>query len=198
MPKDTFFNLPSDKREFITNAIQSTFLEKPTGKISVSDIVKKADIPRGSFYMYFEDLEDMFDYLLDYSLKAYEIEEFERINYQKMTFFGYMEQAFLKDIEFFQNHKHQKIVTKFMSNTHAYNFDYARYLRRRHTFFYNFFDKIDKSELTGLEPERIMHLYNFIIQFKMQMIQAVFRGRLTKESANNEYQWFLEVIKKGL
>lgn len=198
MPKDTFFNLATEKRAAITDAIQSVFLEKPTGKISVSDIVKKADIPRGSFYMYFEDLEDMFDYLLDYSLKAYEVEEFNRLNQKKMTFFEYMELALLKDIDFFQQYQHQKIVTKFLSNTHSYNFDYPRYLRRRHTFFYNFFDKIDKSELAGLENERIMHLYNFIIQFKMQMIQAVFRGRLTKQSANDEYLWFLGLIKSGL
>jgi AcrR family transcriptional regulator len=198
MPKETFFNLPELKRRAILDVIQTVFLEKPTAKISVSDIVKGANIPRGSFYMYFEDLEDMFDYLLDYSMEAYEQEELKRIEKENMTFFDYMEQALLKDIEFFSKYQHQQIVSKFMSNIHVNNFDYTRYLRRRHTFFTHFFNQIDKGELEGLQPERIMYLYNFIIQFKMQMIQTVFKRRLSIEQVNEEYQWFIKVIRKGL
>jgi AcrR family transcriptional regulator len=198
MPKETFFNLPDSKRKAIIDVIQKVFLEKPTAKISVSDIVKRAEIPRGSFYMYFDDLEDMFDYLLDYSMETYEQEELNRINNHQMSFFEYMEQALLKDIEFFNKYKHQQIVSKFMSNIHVNNFDYTRYLRRRHSFFNHFFEKIDKGELEGLQPERIMYLYNFIIQFKMQMIQTVFKGRLSIEQVNEEYQWFISVIKQGL
>jgi AcrR family transcriptional regulator len=198
MPKETFFNLPELKRKAILDVIQAVFLEKPTAKISVSDIVKGANIPRGSFYMYFEDLEDMFDYLLDYSMEAYEQEELKRIEKENMTFFDYMEQALLKDIEFFSKYQHQQIVSKFMSNIHVNNFDYTRYLRRRHTFFTHFFNQIDKGELEGLQPERIMYLYNFIIQFKMQMIQTVFKRRLSIEQVNEEYQWFIKVIRKGL
>ncbi|MDI6452574.1 TetR/AcrR family transcriptional regulator [Peloplasma aerotolerans] len=198
MPKETFLNLPETKRSSIMEAIQTIFLEKPNGRISVSDIVKKADIPRGSFYMYFDDLEDMFDYLLDFSLMAYEQEELERIVSKKMTFFEYMESALSKDIEFFQNYPHQKIVSKFMSNTHVNNFDYDRYLRRRHSFYANFFMQIDRSELEGLSDERIMYLYNFMIQFKMQMVQTVLRGRLTAEQVCDEYHWFIKIIKQGL
>jgi AcrR family transcriptional regulator len=198
MPKETFFNLPELKRKAILDVIQAVFLEKPTAKISVSDIVKGANIPRGSFYMYFEDLEDMFDYLLDYSMEAYEQEELKRIEKENMTFFDYMEQALLKDIEFFSKYQHQQIVSKFMSNIHVNNFDYTRYLRRRHTFFTHFFNQIEKGELEGLQPERIMYLYNFIIQFKMQMIQTVFKRRLSIEQVNEEYQWFIKVIRKGL
>ncbi len=198
MPKETFINLPDEKRHIITKAIQAVFLDKPRSKISVSDIVRRAEIPRGSFYMYFDDLEDVFAYLLDDSMKAFEQEEFERISTQKVTFFKYMEQALIKDIEFFSQYAHQKIIAKFMSDTQAYHVDYGRYLRRRHSFFNWFFETIDTSELKGLEPERIMHLYHFIIQFKMQMIQAVFKNRLTKEEANREYVWFLQVIRFGL
>lgn len=198
MPKETFLNLPTPKRLSIMEAIQTIFLEKPTGRISVSDIVKEADIPRGSFYMYFDDLEDMFDYLLDYSLKAYEQEELNRITAQKMSFFEYMEEALIKDIQFFRNYPHQKIVSKFMSNTHANNFDYDRYLRRRHSYYANFFNQIDQRELKGLPQERIMYLYNFIVQFKMQMIQAVLRGRLTEKQVSDEYHWFLGIVKSGL
>lgn len=198
MPRETFSNLPDEKRDAITQAIQAVFLEKPRNKISVSDIVKRADIPRGSFYMYFDDLDDVFAYLLDDSMKAFEQEEFERISAQKISFFEYMEQALIKDIEFFLQYAHQKIIAKFMSDTQAYHVDYGRYLRRRHAFFNWFFQTIDSSELKGLEPERIMHLYYFIIQFKMQMIQAVFKNRLTKEAANREYLWFLQLIRIGL
>jgi AcrR family transcriptional regulator len=65
MPKQTFFNLPEDKRARVLEAAISEFGLKPFNKVSVSDIVEKAEIPRGSFYQYFEDLKDLYRHVLE-------------------------------------------------------------------------------------------------------------------------------------
>lgn len=65
MPKDTFFNLPEDKRESIILAAKKEFSRAPLSEASVSNILKQTKIPRGSFYQYFEDKEDIFFYLLE-------------------------------------------------------------------------------------------------------------------------------------
>ncbi len=64
MPKDTFFRLPEEKRQRIIDAAGLEFKRVPYGETSINRIIKAADIPRGSFYQYFEDKQDLFLYLL--------------------------------------------------------------------------------------------------------------------------------------
>ena len=65
MPKETFFNLPKEKKEKITNAILKEFSRENFNKASISNIIKEAKIPRGSFYQYFEDKEDAIKYIIE-------------------------------------------------------------------------------------------------------------------------------------
>jgi AcrR family transcriptional regulator len=64
MPKQTFFNLPADKRETIVNAAVDEFAEYGLENASTNRIVKNSGIAKGSFYQYFEDKQDVFLYLL--------------------------------------------------------------------------------------------------------------------------------------
>ena len=64
MAKNTFNNLDEDRKEEIYKSLKEYFEEEDLKKISVSGIVKKLDIARGSFYQYFESLEDCYDSLL--------------------------------------------------------------------------------------------------------------------------------------
>ena len=64
MPTKTFFNLPEEKRKKLLDAIHEEFSRVPFGAVSINQIVRLAGIPRGSFYQYFEDKQDMLQYLL--------------------------------------------------------------------------------------------------------------------------------------
>lgn len=64
MPKQTFFNLPDQKRKTLIQAAKKEFARAPYSEASIANIIKEAAIPRGSFYQYFEDKEDLYDYLL--------------------------------------------------------------------------------------------------------------------------------------
>ena len=63
MPKQTFFNLPDEKREVITNAAIDEFAEYGLENASTNRIVANSGISKGSFYQYFEDKQDVFMYL---------------------------------------------------------------------------------------------------------------------------------------
>ena len=69
MPKITFFNLNIEKREKIKKAIINEFSKHTIAKASISNIVEEAQIPRGSFYQYFEDKEDALKYIIDEFIK---------------------------------------------------------------------------------------------------------------------------------
>lgn len=63
MPKQTFFNLPDDKRQRITNVAIDEFAQYHFIDTSINRIIEKASISRGSFYQYFDDLEDLYRYI---------------------------------------------------------------------------------------------------------------------------------------
>ena len=64
MPTDTFFRLPQEKRTKLLDAALEEFSRVPFAQVSINKIIQGAGIPRGSFYMYFADKEDLFRHLL--------------------------------------------------------------------------------------------------------------------------------------
>lgn len=66
MPTKTFYNLPKEKKLRILKAGKKEFSRVPLEKAIIANIAKDADIPRGSFYQYFTNLEDLFTYIIEY------------------------------------------------------------------------------------------------------------------------------------
>ncbi|MEZ4837200.1 MAG: TetR/AcrR family transcriptional regulator [Caldilineaceae bacterium] len=65
MPKPTFFNLPEDKKSLILGVAIEEFIAQGFDGASISQMVQRAGIAKGSFYQYFEDKQDLFDHLLE-------------------------------------------------------------------------------------------------------------------------------------
>ena len=49
MPNSTFFNLPEEKKDRIEAAVIKCFTTMAYSEVSISAIIREADIPRGSF-----------------------------------------------------------------------------------------------------------------------------------------------------
>lgn len=64
MPKETFFNLPMNKKERIIDAAYDLFIKKSYKEITIREIVKNAGISIGSFYQYFYNKDDLYLYLI--------------------------------------------------------------------------------------------------------------------------------------
>lgn len=65
LPKQTFYNLPSEKREkIIQNAIKE-FAENLYVNASITKIAEHSGIAKGSMYQYFIDKKDLYRYLLE-------------------------------------------------------------------------------------------------------------------------------------
>jgi TetR/AcrR family transcriptional regulator len=65
MPNKTFFNLSDEKRRRIVDAALQEFAAHSFSEASLNRIIKHAEIPKGSFYQYFKNKEDLFLYFLD-------------------------------------------------------------------------------------------------------------------------------------
>ena len=64
MPTQRFFHLKEEKKNIIKQAAMEECARVPYADISINQIIKAADISRGSFYTYFEDKDDLIRYLL--------------------------------------------------------------------------------------------------------------------------------------
>lgn len=64
MPSDTFFRLPEEKRRRLMEAAWEEFTAVRFSDASINKIIRAANIPRGSFYQYFTDKDDLFAYLV--------------------------------------------------------------------------------------------------------------------------------------
>lgn len=65
MPKEVFLKLPTEKQQKILSVLETEFKTKPFQKVNVKEIVEKSGIARGSFYQYFENLEDAYFTILE-------------------------------------------------------------------------------------------------------------------------------------
>lgn len=69
MPTETFLNLDPNKQSRIIQACLHEFGTRPLSEAQVAPIVKEAKIARGSFYKYFEDLTDAYQYVYGIALR---------------------------------------------------------------------------------------------------------------------------------
>ena len=69
MPKALFFTIHEEKKNRIIEAATKEFSQQLYEKASINQIIKEADISRGSFYQYFEDKEDLYFFLIETVVK---------------------------------------------------------------------------------------------------------------------------------
>lgn len=69
MPKQTFFNLSPEKRQLVIDAALDEFALYDYKTASLSRMVEKAGIAKGSMYQYFENKKDLYLFLVEHASK---------------------------------------------------------------------------------------------------------------------------------
>jgi len=105
MPKETFFNLPRDKRNLIISAAIEEFSKADYNTASINQICKKSNIPKGSFYQYFTDKLDLYVYIMTIAIKE-KIKFFSDVisEFPALTLLEQIRLLFLKGLEFAKKH----------------------------------------------------------------------------------------------
>ena len=105
MPNKTFFNLPEEKRENITQIAIAEFASHDYDSASITAIVKQAKIAKGSFYQYFEDKKELYLYLIDLATKKkIAFLQEAKLPQPKMGFFPYLRWLFSMGTKFDLTH----------------------------------------------------------------------------------------------
>jgi len=109
MPKSTYYNIDEKKQKRLIKVGLALFSKNPFEEIDVKMVVNLAGIPRGSFYAYFEDMEDYYNLVIT----SLQIDRIKRVTTLAEVFegnlFDFLIELFKYDIaEYF--HKERKLL----------------------------------------------------------------------------------------
>jgi TetR/AcrR family transcriptional regulator len=96
----TFTNLPEDRQEAIVYAAAEEFALKDYESASLSEIIKKLGIAKGSFYRYFDSKLALYRYVLNYALQLRLQHEGRILNTPIDDFFAALVQNFQEKLAF--------------------------------------------------------------------------------------------------
>lgn len=205
MPKSTFFNLDKVKQQRLLKAGFQEFSRVPVYAASISNIIKLAKIPRGSFYQYFEDKFDFHAYLIQlYKKQWYQVWQQIVID-KKGDIFVASSQFFKEFLDKITSQKHAAFWNNVFITVNNDNFQAERkYLIKKHhndqnelMIDFNLLRiNISKSELLRQQ------LISFIIQaFHYYLINQKKDPNNAKQKAciyfDTLLDWLANGIKKG-
>ncbi|MFP4478278.1 MAG: TetR family transcriptional regulator [Candidatus Izemoplasmatales bacterium] len=202
MPKQTFFNLKKEKKEKIIEAAINEFADKTYEMVNLSDIIKQAKIPRGSFYQYFEDKKDLYFYLLEIIQETKMTYLSDAMTNQNIPFTDLIEELYDRGVIFAIDHpKYVQLFDKLLKNR---NEIYDQIIKNSKDFAINFYSKlIDRDKEKGLIKENI-HTKT-LAKLVTDLTSNVTLNELETNNPKENYQMMkenihhiLDILKRGI
>ena len=200
MVKKTFYNLPEEKRQRIIDAIMREFASYSFENISINRIIKDADIPRGSFYQYFDDKIDLVQVLAKSFIDLSVYKAYATLNCQKGELFRIYEILFEILCDFAHNPKQKMVFRSLFNNLRTNDEIIADYLAERFVGFaelLNFNNSIDIDNLRYKNKEDVVCLVHILNQILKNAIYNYFVMNKEYAVVKGSYIRKLEIIKTG-
>lgn len=197
MPKETFFNLKLDKREKIETALVNEFSRTTFEKASISNIIEEAQIPRGSFYQYFEDKEDAVKYIMQKYAKLEKEKLYNLLIETNGDIFETTLKMYDYIIEVSRNEKYLKICKNIMQELRKNNVNVFEQVPSEKE--QNELNKIiDTSNLNIHKKDDLNYIMKILMTITRTVILEAISNQITKEQGRIELERKLEILKKGM
>lgn len=200
MPKETFLNLPEEKKDRILKAIKAEFARVPYDKVSINKIVKNAEIPRGSFYMYFEDKDDMLEYSLSSFYDGIKLIALESLKensgdifalYNDILYFIIDNGLKEEDMDFFSNiFTNQKVKNSIILEYSTYS--------NRHSYLKQLNQNLDTKELNIQNENDLYSIMDIILAVVQKTIVDIYLDTNKKKEILEEYDRKIAILKQGM
>ncbi|MFD1362876.1 TetR family transcriptional regulator [Lentibacillus salinarum] len=198
MPKQTFFNLPEKKRQTLMRAVEMEFSRVPMYEASIANIVKAADIPRGSFYQYFADKEDAFFFLLD-KLSSERKDLFVSLLKQHDGDLVESIAAFFQTV-ITEGENLDFMKNAFLNMTHEIEDSIARIFsdRKDNQEFREVSALIDKQKLNITDETELFHVIQILTSVMVHNFVETFARNLSDKEAMDHLSIELNLLKAGV
>lgn len=197
MIKNTFYNLPPEKRAKIIDVTKKEFLKGNKRKITINTVIEKAGISRGSFYQYFDDKLDLVELVTDDMIDT--IIDF--IQDELMLNGGDIFQlpARIFDISTVERTDIGNFMTLSPESNQnsALISDYMQYRYQKNNYIARFQEYIDTSSLKDNSPENIECIVIMLFDAIRSAILDVNKNSRSVEDAQRFLNKKVEIIKAG-
>lgn len=100
-----FYSLEAEKQERIINAALKEFARNGYDKASTNEIVKEAEIAKGSLFSYFNNKKELYLFILDYVAKVIE-QIYAEVDWQEADFFARVRQLGAVKYKIYKKYPH--------------------------------------------------------------------------------------------
>ncbi|PKK93430.1 MAG: hypothetical protein CVV61_04670 [Tenericutes bacterium HGW-Tenericutes-6] len=201
MPSQTFFNLNQAKKERIMEAAIDEMSMHSYEYINLANIIRNAHIPRGSFYQYFEDKDDLCNYFYRY------------IGEKKMAFFGDLflpshdipllerfKLIYLKGFEFAKAYpKLMKAGQKMIGSEYYQKNAFVKDAMKQAILLYQNYIEIDQKKGRIRKDVDSHILASFLLEFMNKVtLDAFLKDDIDYKEIEKAVNGLLDILKKGI
>ena len=198
MPKQTFFNLKEDKKEKIEKALIKEFSRNSFEKASISNIILEANIPRGSFYQYFEDKEDAIYYIIDKYLEKEKNKIYQYLLRNKGDIFETAVNIYEDMAKITERDENERLLKNILQEVKKNNINIfgecKEMLRSKRTI-----EKmINKEELKLENDDDLQYFLRILNAIVRAILMEVVLKKITFEEGKQRLIREMEILKKGM
>lgn len=197
MPKDTFYNLNENKKIKIKKALVNEFSRVPFEKASINNVIKEANIPRGSFYQYFEDKEDAIKYVVQRYIELEHKTTYDMLKRNdgdifetSVDIFEYIIKKALNNPEF----RLYKNILEQIRKSNINIFDEEEKYKEKESLY----KLINKEILNLSNKEEIKYFMKILTSITISTSMEVISKKVTIEEGRKSFLKQIDILKKGM
>jgi len=201
MPKQTFFHLPKDKQDTLIQSAKEEFSRVPLHDASIANIIKNAGIPRGSFYQYFEDKEDLYFYLLNQLSKKNAEQFISMLKENDGDIFETFIESFRSLIKIHKNPEHKNFFKNAFLNMN-YKLENTLlnnvYEENQKKQYFDIVSLINVKYLNIRNEQDLHQIMKIMMAVTFHNLVQMFGKELSDEETLKNYMDQMELLKRGL
>lgn len=201
MPKQTFFNLPKSKQDLLISAGIKEFSRVPLNEAVISNIIATAEIPRGSFYQYFENKEDLFFYIFSLYGKKGEAAFISTLKKNNGDIVDTFIDLFQRLMLFLKNDEKRNFFRNAFSNMNhkVENACAPSFIKENHNkVIKEFMSSVDLKKLNVKDVSEIKPVMRVIKAVTIHNIMSNLANNISEEEAIRKYKLEMNLLKEGI
>lgn len=200
MPTKTFFNIPIEKQTRLINIGVQLFTAHNYEDVDVKTVVEAAQLPRGSFYAYFSDMEDYYSVIIA-SLRSDRIKSIQALaDGFKGNFFDFLVEMFKYDITQYSNDRRKLLLThyfRFLQSKKMGSLDGTIYHSSQENGIFPILSVFQINQSNAMDGN-----HEFIIEFAMSVYLTTYnyclQNKLSEHDALQLFVHRIRIIEKGV
>jgi AcrR family transcriptional regulator len=199
MPLKTYYNLDQDKKERIFHAGLLEFTYREKNEASVNNIVRIANISKGSFYQYFKDKDDFYWFTIMRIFEGQLGIHSQLLKKYEGDIFLTEEAIFDAFLTLLDDQKIRMLITNVLLND--YLMLQSKLLQKGSTVYIDNYDLLTKFGFKGYSIRTkvdFLALYDILRNIQTNCISKLIMDNISKSDAKSTYQKQIDMLKKGI